>query len=205
MKRKLKPIFTENDLKLLQVSSEEMQKSFVDILFEQLGSENHLTKVLYAQLHIESLINAILENGTYNHSKLNLDKLTFGHKINLAVAQGFVDLDVEPSLLKLGSIRNKMAHNISAKLEMQDELDFLNVLKQSRLKEKIQKGKGKWGDNFSNGIMTLWFYLFEQMLKIMNQREALFEVKRQIVTTEPEQLISNGPKSFLIGINKIIF
>lgn len=188
----------------LKIKSDELMRSFFAEFISHIQSENHLEKVLFSHLHIESFLNSILENGAYNHSKLELDKMTYAKKVKLAVADGLIDIDIEQALLKLGAVRNRFAHNLDVKLEEKDQRDFINVLKKSRLKNKIKANKLRCPDDFANCITHLWFYLLEQLFKIVHERRGLLRIRRRIVSTKPEKLIRNAPESLNIGFKKWI-
>jgi hypothetical protein len=191
------------ETKTFEIEDKEIIKHFGNLFMKHLHSSNFIEKVLYGQIHIESLLVGLLENSLHSPSKLNLDKMTFFNKIKLAVALGCVDFDIQSSLEKLGNIRNNIAHDFDTTITLKEEKDFLNVLKTSHLKTKIRKEEKNWDSPFSYSIYVLWFYLMEQILKSQIKKENILLIaENNIVLNKPETFMSI--KSFESSVKKII-
>lgn len=185
----------------LDIDINEINTTFFKEFVNHIDSENHVTNVLFAQLHIEYILNSILVNGLYNYSKLNLDKLTFVAKINLLLALGYIDVNIAPPLLKLAAIRNKLAHNISSNLDKQDELDLINLINQTKIeKSKLNHRK----NSFYDCVWILWLYCFKQLFKVISINEDINKLIRKIISTDPQIKINNVPLPFLTAYDKII-
>lgn len=167
-------------------------------LLNHIGSENLVEKILYGQLHIEYLLNAIIENGVFKPRKLSIERMTFSRKIALAVGLGLVDSDIEPALKKLGYIRNKIAHNIGATKADDLGKDLLNLVSQSQLREKVEARKEFSESPYTSAVYVLWFYLFEQYAKVAGRRSKLIEFTNKIVSSDHDDIGSKAPEFFQI-------
>lgn len=73
---------------------------------------SRLELVLRGHLWIESLVNGVIENRMKNPAALNLDRMSFAAKIDLAFALGAIDSDNVGWFRALNKMRNRLAHNL---------------------------------------------------------------------------------------------
>lgn len=97
--------------------------------------EQHLFKpessfeiLLRGHLWMENLINRILELHIVNAGVLDLDRMGFRQKIDLAQAFGFISQADGNALKALNRLRNKLAHNLMAEPSEREIRDLVNTL-----------------------------------------------------------------------------
>lgn len=73
---------------------------------------SHLELVLRGHLWIESLLNGVIESRMRNAEALNLDRMTFAGKVDLAFALGAIDSDSAGWFRALNKMRNRLAHSL---------------------------------------------------------------------------------------------
>jgi hypothetical protein len=90
--------------------------------------ESSFEVLLRGHLWVESLINRILEIHMLDLSSLDLDRMTFRQKIDVAQAFGFIAPEDGNAFRKLNRLRNKLAHNLKAAPSKGEIDDLVNAL-----------------------------------------------------------------------------
>ena len=88
---------------------------FEDEFLSVLNSEDDLGAVVRGHIHIESHLNTLIESCLPNPTYVKKLDLEYHQKVDLAVACGLEGRLARP-LRALGTLRNKFAHNLDAKL-----------------------------------------------------------------------------------------
>lgn len=71
-----------------------------------------MTVVLKAHLWVESMLIGLIEVSLENPGALDLDRMTFAHKLRLAEASGGLQSEVVPWVRALNKLRNSLAHEL---------------------------------------------------------------------------------------------
>ncbi|MGW5218642.1 hypothetical protein ACWEQA_12305 [Nocardia sp. NPDC004085] len=85
--------------------------------------------LLMVRMHlwIEHALIGLIENSVPSPEFLNLSRLSFPQKVDLAAAYGYIDHDLVPMLYKINSLRNKVAHRLDAGLGPSAAQDLFNT------------------------------------------------------------------------------
>lgn len=98
---------------------------FAQHLFEPTSSFEIL---LRGHLWMENLISRILEINIVNADVLDLDRMGFRQKVDIAQAFGFISQENGYALKALNRLRNKLAHNLMAEPSEIEIRDLVNTL-----------------------------------------------------------------------------
>jgi hypothetical protein len=101
------------------------KKQFERHLFKP---ESYFEILLRGHLWIESLVNQILEVHIVDASCLDLDRMTFRQKIDVAQAFGFIGPDDGKAFRGLNRLRNKLAHNVMAEPSEEEIKSLIGML-----------------------------------------------------------------------------
>lgn len=82
--------------------------------------DDELQLVLRGQLYIEAAIQKLIELTLADPTQIDLDRMLFPNKINLAVALGAISKEFTPPLLKLNKIRRGLAHDLNFTISHSD-------------------------------------------------------------------------------------
>lgn len=151
-------------------------------LVERLGHSDPLIAIIKAHLYIELLLTALLENISIKN-KTHLERMQFHTKVKACMTAGLIHEDVVPSLNKLADIRNGFAHQLWPEFTETHKRDFLNVVRQSeRIKFILDRETPV--ESFSDAVLAIYFYLFEQLLKLLKHRKLITDFWRNMVEFE---------------------
>jgi hypothetical protein len=95
---------------------------------EHLNANDPLAMVVRAHLYVESILNRRIERLLVKKGRLNVVKLKFEMKLNIAASFGAIPDEDYPALKKLNDFRNGFAHNLEKQLTEEDERDLYNCL-----------------------------------------------------------------------------
>lgn len=98
---------------------------FAQHLFEP---ESYFEILLRGHLWMENLINRILEIQVVNEGALDLDRIGFRQKVDIAQAFGFISQNDGYALKALNRLRNRLAHNLMAEPSGSEIRDLVNTL-----------------------------------------------------------------------------
>lgn len=96
--------------------------------FKDVGDGSVFESVLRGHLWVESELLRSLDAALPFPDRIDLDRLGFNAKVDLAAALGLMREDEAPGYRKLNAIRNRMAHRLDHALTEIDEMDLLNAL-----------------------------------------------------------------------------
>jgi hypothetical protein len=108
---------------------------------EHLNSKDPLAMVIRAHLYVEAVLIRHVETAMVNTKRSDIDNLNFPTKVKRAVTAGKVDSSDAVALTALNRLRNRFAHNLTAQLQEQDELDLYNAL--SKRQRTIAESLGR--------------------------------------------------------------
>ena len=101
------------------------KKQFEAHLFKP---ESSFEILIRGHLWIESLINQILAVHITDSSVLDVDRMGFRQKVDIAQAFGYISPEDGRALRELNRLRNKLAHNLSAEPGESDIRSLVNML-----------------------------------------------------------------------------
>ena len=90
--------------------------------------ESFFEILLRGHLWIENLINDVLDVHVKDPSALDLDRMSFRQKIDIAQGFGFITPEDGRSLRTLNRLRNKLAHNLMAEPSQNEIRDLVSML-----------------------------------------------------------------------------
>jgi hypothetical protein len=90
--------------------------------------ESFFEILLRGHLWIENLINDVIDVHMTDPSALDLDRISFRQKIDIAQGFGFINPEDGRSLRVLNRLRNKLAHNVMAEPSQNEIRDLVNML-----------------------------------------------------------------------------
>jgi hypothetical protein len=85
-----------------------------DRFVTHLTSAQPLEVLLRGHLWVEAELIAALEDILPFPKQIDLGRVSFPQKVSLVAAHGFIRPEDVPAYMKLNSLRNKVAHNLSA-------------------------------------------------------------------------------------------
>lgn len=173
------------------ISSDILLK-IVQKVLKEFDEQDYFILIIRGQLQIEALLNVILESTSYNPDDLELDKMMFSKKIKLCIALGYIHEDCKGVLLKLASMRNKLAHEIWHKTSEKDIADFENTFNSSPTLRVKRKNSVEMNTKLGELLNATWLYLFEQTVRIAQSKKRLNDFwKEQIDISEPKSTAVN--------------
>ncbi|MBS4204024.1 hypothetical protein [Lederbergia citrea] len=108
-------------------------------LIKHVNADDPLQIVIRCHLIVESKLIKLIELSLENKNELDVEKLNFPTKVNLAFALGCIEEKyLKPVLLNINSLRNKFAHNIKYELSENDVMKLYN--KNPSLELVLEKG-----------------------------------------------------------------
>lgn len=105
-------------------------------------TEDLHSMVIRSHSDLEQTLVAVITQALAEPHELEVRKLTFPLKVDLAIALSALRSDLRPVLMKLNKIRNEFAHNASASLGDQALKDLINtipLLLRQNLQDRIEE------------------------------------------------------------------
>jgi hypothetical protein len=97
-----------------------------------IGSRDYLRTIIRGHQAVETMLDATISEALPKPHTLELARLSFGLKVDLAVALRIIPSESRACYVSINKIRNRFAHNPSAKFGRQDALNLYNVLSASQ-------------------------------------------------------------------------
>lgn len=124
-----------------------------DILIDRMSVNDPLQAIIRGHLILESRLIKIIELCLKNKEEINVTKLRFPIKVELAYALGAIkDKSYKSILLNINTLRNKFAHDINKELK---EEDVFNVYANNSHMKTLFKEENLEEDHFS--VLKLLF------------------------------------------------
>jgi len=174
------------------IDSDKVVQEFLLEILDDVSDSDPFVFTIKGLVYLESLLLSIIEASFLDTSYLELDRIGFEKKVMICVSAGLIHKDVAPSLRKLARIRNQFAHQYHPSLTEGDELDFINILRQSeRLREMLLETE--YGlSGVRNGFLVLYMYLLGQIFKVAKNTEFLFGFWRNLVDVSEDDLANRS-------------
>jgi len=93
-----------------------------------IGAPDILTIVLRGQQAVEGVLDAAISEALPEPHALEIEKLSFALKADLALALGVIRADSRGAFLALSRLRNRFAHSLTAEFEQREAADLENAL-----------------------------------------------------------------------------
>lgn len=181
-----------NLIEELYIDPDKLFHQFLTEFIENVSDPDPFVFTIKGLISLESLIISIIEASFLDPSSLDLDRTGFDKKVTICVSAGLIHDDVAPALRKLAKVRNSFAHQFRPSLTEKDEMDFVNVLRQSeRMKGKLLEAEPEWS-GIRAGIWVLYMYLFEQLLKVATNKEFLYDFWQNLVEVPEDTLVKRS-------------
>ncbi|HLK87313.1 MAG TPA: hypothetical protein VKT27_12480 [Candidatus Binataceae bacterium] len=114
-----------------------IERDDVKKFLREVWNEDTLTVLIRTHLHAEAKLIRLFEKCLPNPKALNIDRMTFARKVELASALRLVTDSTVAQLLLLNKLRNRFAHKLDAEIAKADVDAFLKSFSpafQERLK-----------------------------------------------------------------------
>jgi hypothetical protein len=114
----------------------------VEQFLDAISREDNLGAIIRGHLHVESKLIQLIESALPEPGAIDLGRLQFPTKLELAVALGLITEDEKRGLAALNSLRNKLAHNVHYELVEMDQRQLFNALPKT-VREALKEGFAK--------------------------------------------------------------
>lgn len=156
-----------------------------------LGSEDDIGKIIRTHLYVESLITEFLSSFIPSPSHLKGMRLEYSGKVHLALALG-LPKKLEAILVKIGTLRNKFAHEPNQKLDKTTMNEFFDVFSPEQKAEMQEHAKKtSWataGEKWRNISASEQFTTMAVSLYHMVKIEIMLMEKARVMENKTRQL-----------------
>ena len=144
----------------------EQVQATIDLFISKIFADDPLTMVVKAHLYIESALLALLKAYLEKPEILETDRLTFPSKVQLGIALGLIEPQLEEVLIKLNRLRNRFVHNLEARLGKHDAFDLmgsLELFEQKSVGYQLKK-LGAHGSTHMEIISMVFIWLYSKLV-----------------------------------------
>jgi hypothetical protein len=152
---------------------------------DDIFADDPLGAVVRGHLYVESLLITLIEEALLNPEAIDLARLNFPLKMDLAVALGLVNPDDAPAFLFLNRLRNRFAHNVEATVSSEDEKAFLAAMSprlQHMLPGREQPQGEVEGELWNRLLLVLYVSLYHQLSEI---KKAKAQTEKLLAEVQP--------------------
>jgi hypothetical protein len=162
-----------------------------DAWLKAIYAEDPLGAVVRGHLYVESLVLSLIEEALPNPKAVDLVRLNFPLKIDLAVAMGLIHPDDKPAFMFLNRLRNRFAHNVKATVSLEDERAFLAAMS-PRLQHMIPERQTPQGELWNRLLLVLYVSLYHRLSGLKEEKaetaKLLAEVRTRMARYEARKL-----------------
>jgi hypothetical protein len=174
-----RPPLTEDDLKLLSTSTDELTAEARKFSFDREKFKARLYKgerwqqLIQAHLYIDHVLTQLLVEALKRPNEIQASRLGFSQKLDLINALDLIPEDFIAPIQFINKLRNKIAHQLDFLISEKDDTDFANCTPKF-LREELSEEKDRDG-----GPLKLHELLFGLvlMLEIFRQQNALNRIQ----------------------------
>lgn len=120
--------------------------------------------VIIAQIVLENLIALALSETMAGQHHLELERVPFPMKLDLAIALGILPLESRPIYLKVNNLRNNFAHDWSATFHDSEGINFYNCLSGFQRRGFGSKENQQGGKAILTQILCVLFVELQQVV-----------------------------------------
>ncbi|MGN8648308.1 hypothetical protein ACTNEO_19890 [Gracilibacillus sp. HCP3S3_G5_1] len=147
--------------------TEDFENMIINIL-----SDDPLQVFIRGHLIIESKLIRLIESSLVNKNEIDVAKLNFPMKVDLAYALGAIeDKSIKNVLLGINSFRNKFAHNIDYKIT---DVDMKKMVKGKSNFERFLRGLYLKDDEYND--FDKFKVLFTMLCRALDEEEKRIEM-----------------------------
>ena len=143
-----------DELKKLLLRSED-QRHASKFVHDMLLGQDNLAIVIRGHLYFESALNRLIEESLREPSEIDVERLTFRLKTELALALEAVPRDLKQPLLLVNSLRNRLAHDIDAEITAKDTNNLFNFF--------TKHDRERIGADARSNLLGLFGFLFGRL------------------------------------------
>jgi DNA-binding MltR family transcriptional regulator len=131
------------------------------------GQEELFDIIIRSHLQCEALLIQLLRQNLNNPNALDIDRLNYQIKLDLAYALSLLPRYIFESLRVLGKLRNKYSHNYNYEATVKEELMFLNSLSgyNNRTVKYFLSKKERFPDGIRRCLIVIWLNLYRIIYK----------------------------------------
>ncbi len=145
----------------------------VDCFAELRFAPNVFSLIVRGHLYCESALASLIRNALKKPDELNVDRLGFQMKVNLAAALGLIPTEYKQSLAALSALRNRYVHQLDYEVTESDQSDFMNTFKSAfgpAAKYMLRRGT-EFPGGLRRTILALWISI--ELAGLANREAAI--------------------------------
>ena len=151
-----------------------------DDFIEHITSGRPVEVLLRGHLWVEAELISVLQDVLPFPSLIDLDRVNFPQKVSLVAAHGFIRPEDIPAYMKLNSLRNKVAHNLTAEPGEEYARDLIGSFG-PHLKHIIDGLSEDYGFRWEEWIWRLRYAITALCVNLDVERERLAEYRKQVI------------------------
>jgi hypothetical protein len=156
---------------------------------EDINTDDVLGAVLRGHLYVEFELIRLIEAFFVEPSAIDLTRVSFPVKVDLAMAMGILPEEERPALMFLNRLRNKLAHNLEATVTEEEERALLNALTpemRSGVKNRLDFDEGE--EPGLRHVMAVLYYSLEILRQKVNEDKVFVrEVHAEVMKRRSEE------------------
>ncbi len=107
------------------------------LFLSHVNIDDPLTRVVRCHQDFDALLTEIINKVLIESHYLEVERIPFPLKVELAIALGKVEMEARSPLLKFNSIRNEFTHDSKTSLTEEDARDFYNVFDSPKIRAAV--------------------------------------------------------------------
>lgn len=146
-----------------------------DRFIDHINADDPLQIVIRGHLYVEAELITLISEALKDSEALDLSRLGFPTKIDLAVALGLLSRDEKAPYIYLNKLRNSLAHNLNSDIGEKEEQELFNTLRADQKEAVSERFRTGMFPSLLRGILTLLDVQLEtriQALKTAKLKEA---------------------------------
>jgi hypothetical protein len=152
---------------------------------KHLAGSNALAVLLRGHLYTETMLNRLLGVNTVQASAINVDRMNYRAKVDIAEAFGFLPASEAAPLRALNTMRNRMAHNLDGEPQPHDIRALLGSLTgrtRAAYEAVVALGPPYDGSRNPDGpeldLLRAWFFSIVGLLDFLSELQLYERVYR---------------------------
>ena len=154
-----------------------------ELFLSHVNIDDPLTRVVRCHQDFDALLTEIINKVLIESHYLEVERIPFPLKVELAIALGKVEMELRSPLLKFNSIRNEFAHDSKTSLTEEDARDFYNVFDSPKIRAAVGENYDSIGAGKPQGhadcVVALLCGVLYSSLRIAVERTLWEEAERE--------------------------